>query len=329
MATKDHLNRLKKVGKNFVSGFTISAPVGDWAEGAKNLPDDVETVQLLLEYVAQKRLQKELDPRGVDGQISRVPGKSNTVKAIRAFQRTFMTGADGLVEPEGRTLKKLREEVQEASGEAKSGAKSVMNAPHPGDGLPPWLHAFNGFKVFSLFSLLPGSSMDKPDWITVAEVELGQQEVDGKKNHNPRILEYHATTSKATTDESPWCASFVNWVLQQSGYEGAGSAWTHDWKTWGDGVSQPALGSVAFIDWGKVDATKIGKGHVGFVVGKTAKGRIVLLGGNQSDQVRYTAFKESHIQAYRVPKGYRPSPAQYNLPILEIAEGGGGFTATR
>lgn len=327
MTGADHLERLRKVGKNFFKGFTISAAVGDWARGAKNVPDDVETVQLLLEYVAQKRGRNELNPRGIDGEISRVPGRSSTVKSIHAFQRTFMRRSDGLVEPEGRTLKMLHQEVQ-GSSVAQSVAESVMRTRHPSDGLPPWLHEFNGLKVFNSLSMLPSISAPKPGWISIAEEELGEAEIDGKK-HNPRILEYHATTSRAKKDESAWCASFVNWVLTQSGYEGAGSAWSHAWKIWGDGLSKPAVGSVAFIDWGKVDPNKNGYGHVGFVVGRTAKNRIVLLGGNQSDQVRYTAFKESHIQAYRVPKGYRPSPKLFDLPIMEISQGGGGFSATR
>jgi uncharacterized protein (TIGR02594 family) len=305
-----------KVGKNFVNGFTISAPVGDWAKGAKNVPADVETVQLLLEYVSEKRGRKELNPKGVDGKISRVAGRSGTVKAIHAFQRTFMERSDGIVEPEGKTLQKLRGEVQGSSAKAKSTAESVMKSPHPSDHLPPWL---NGSK----------SSSQKPKWISKAEEELGETEIEGKKQNNPRILEYHATTKGAKTDESPWCASFVNWVLKESGYEGAGSAWSHDWKKWGDGLSKPAVGSVAFIDWGKVNPKKNGKGHVGFLVGKTSKNRIVLLGGNQSDQVRYTAFKESQIQAYRVPKGYEPGSNLYDLPIMEVSEDGGSFTATR
>lgn len=328
MAGKDHLNRIMKVGRNFLAGFSISAPVGDWANGAKNVPDDVETVQLLLEYVSQKRGNKDLNPRGIDGEISRVPGRSSTVKAIHAFQRTFMGHSDGVVEPDGITLKKLREEVQGSSGKAKLATELVMQSPHPSDRLPPWLHAFNGLKVFSPPSLLPTDRSQKPDWISIAEEELGETEIAGKK-HNPRILEYHATTGGAKEDETAWCASYVNWVLKESGYEGAGSAWSHAWKSWGDGLSKPAVGAVAFIDWGKVDPKKTGKGHVGFVVGKTAKNRIVLLGGNQGDQVKYAAFKESLIQAYRVPKGYRPSPKLYDLPVMEISQGGGGFSATR
>jgi hypothetical protein len=54
----------------------------------------------------------------------------------------------------------------------------------------------------------------------IAKAELGTTEVPGTQN-NPRILEYHATTTlKATTDEVPWCSSFVN--LNTEGDLGAG-----------------------------------------------------------------------------------------------------------
>jgi len=325
------LERLAKVGKNFASGFTISAAVGDWARGAQNLPEDVEAVQLLLEYAARKHSRNEFNPKGIDGKISRTPGRSSTVKAIHAFQRTFMNSSDGLVEPEGRTLTMLRQEVQGSSSVAGSAAKSVMRTPQS-DGQAPWLHALNGLSVSQPLPLVPGSSSPKPEWISIAEDELGQKEIKGAK-HNTRILEYIASTSsRSTRDESPWCASFVNWVLTQAGYEGAGSSATHDWKRWGDSLSAPAVGCVAFIDWGKVypdNPKKKNKGHVGFVVGKTAKNRIVFLGGNQSNQVRYTAFRKAIIQAFRVPKGYKPTAEQFDLPIMEVSQDGASFSATR
>lgn len=324
----DRLERFVKVGKNFLGGFAIAAPVGDWAKGAENRHDDVETIQLMLEYVSRKRGRKEMNPGGIDGKISRVPGRSQTVKAIHAFQRTFLPGSDGLVEPGGRTLKQLQAEVQGVTANEKQGTKSVMQSSHPSDHMPPWLHAFDGLSAVGPLPLLPTFQPPKPEWIAIAEQELGQKEIAGKK-HNPRIVGYHATTSNAKTDESPWCASFVNWVLKQSGYEGAGSAWSHAWKKWGDGLSKPAVGAVAFIDWGKTDPAKKDKGHVGFVVGKTSKNSIVLLGGNQGDSVSYAAFKPSLIQAYRVPKGYTPAAKLYELPTMKVSPGGGGYTATR
>jgi uncharacterized protein (TIGR02594 family) len=250
------------------------------------------------------------------------------VKAIRAYQRTIMKTPDGRVDPEGLTLTKLREEVSGAALQAEAAARSVMKAKQPGDGKPPWLHAFDGFQFSDLLSLLPATAPREPSWISVAEDELGTAEIDGKQ-HNPRILEYHRTTGSKATDENPWCASFVNWVLEKAGYEGTDSAWSHSWRKWGDGIAKPALGAVAFIDWGKVYASKQGKGHVGFVVGKTADGRIVLLGGNQSGKVRYSGFRTDHIEAYRVPKGFRVDAKLYDLPLLKVSKGGSGFESTR
>lgn len=326
------LDRIVMVGKNFSSGFAIEKSVGDWSRGAKNNFSDVETVQLLLEYVSKVTGQKEFNPQGIDGKISRKPGQSNTVKAIRAYQRGLMKSPDGVVDPDGRTLRKLQATAAGNTPKSEASTRSVMQTPQPSDGNPPWLYTFNGLNFFNPFSLLPTTPPQQPNWISIAEEELGTKEIAGKK-HNPRIIEYHATTtSKPTQDESPWCASFVNWVLMKAGYEGTDSAWSHSWKNWGDSLSKPALGVVAFIDWGKVypdKPDKQGKGHVGFVVGKTASGRIVLLGGNQNNKVSYSAFKASHIVTYRVPKGYKADPSQYDLPILKITGGGSGFESTR
>ena len=324
------LNRVLLVGKNILGGFEISAAVGDWSRGAKNKPSDVETVQLLLEYASKVSGRKEYNPQGIDGKISRKPEQSNTVKAIRAYQRGFMKHPDAVVDPGGQTLKKLQATALGTDPKSSNSKRSVMQSSQPNDGHPPWLFAFNGVNFFDPFSLLPSTSPTQPSWISIAEEELGTDEIPGKKNHNPQIIDYHAsTTGKAKKDETPWCSSFVNWVLKKAGYEGTNSAWSHSWRNWGDGLSKPAIGSVAFIDWGKVYPKKKGKGHVGFVVGKTATGRIVLLGGNQSDTVRYTAFKSSHIVTYRVPKGYQVDASSYDLPILKVSKGGSGFEATR
>ena len=77
----------------------ITGSVGRWEKGARNLQADVETVQRLLETVAQKLQAPELDPKGVDGKIARLPGKSNTVAAIEAFQSRSNISITGLIEP--------------------------------------------------------------------------------------------------------------------------------------------------------------------------------------------------------------------------------------
>ena len=86
---------------------------------------------------------------------------------------------------------------------------------------------------------------EEPDkWMNIANGEKGQAEIKGSK-HNPRIVEYHQSTLlKASDDEEPWCSSFVNWVMRQTGYQGTNSARAISWKTWGKEmpVSKPNTG---------------------------------------------------------------------------------------
>ena len=85
----------------------ISASVGRWEKNASNLPEDVKTVQRLLETAAQKLHAPELDPKGADGKIAQPPRHSNTVAAIEAFQSRSNISVDGLIEPEGQTWQAL------------------------------------------------------------------------------------------------------------------------------------------------------------------------------------------------------------------------------
>ena len=85
----------------------ISASVGRWEQNASNLPEDVKTVQRLLETAAQKLHAPELDPQGVDGKIAQPPRHSNTVAAIEAFQSRFNISVDGIIEPGGQTWQAL------------------------------------------------------------------------------------------------------------------------------------------------------------------------------------------------------------------------------
>lgn len=54
--------------------------------------------------------------------------------------------------------------------------------------------------------------------------------------------------------------------------------------------------------------TRDGDGHVGFVVGKAPNGDLMLLGGNQDDDVCIRAFAPSRISGYRWPAGMPDIP---------------------
>lgn len=87
-------------------------------------------------------------------------------------------------------------------------------------------------QVLRLAGGAPGQAAPAPggngggggDWMRIARGELGQREIAGAA-HNPRIVAYHQTTSlRASNDETPWCASFVNWAMEKAGHKGTGSA---------------------------------------------------------------------------------------------------------
>ena len=146
---------------------------------------------------------------------------------------------------------------------------------------------------------------EKRDWMQIAEGELDVHENSLPGQHNKRIVEYHQTTTlAASTDEVPWCSSFVNWAMTKSGNKGTNSAAAASWLGWGEGLTAPQKGAVTVIRQkkaGKDSATGSATGnHVAFYVSSTAT-HVRLLGGNQSDSVKYSNFS---LSAYEV-KGYR------------------------
>jgi uncharacterized protein (TIGR02594 family) len=160
------------------------------------------------------------------------------------------------------------------------------------------------------------------DFLNKAKKELGTSEIPGKE-HNPRVLEYHRETSlRAKTDEVPWCSSFANWVAKQLGVPGTNSAVALSWQKWGRGIDGPALGAVAVFKHPN------GTGHVGFVAGVTPEGNIVVLGGNQGNQVKYSVYNPDSPQmklvSYRVPN--YPGRALIVPPVITLSDRVGGAT---
>lgn len=182
-------------------------------------------------------------------------------------------------------------------------------------------------------------------WMVYAKQELEKKvkEVKGK-THSKDVLKYFDTTSyDPDNDEEPWCSAFANWCVVSAGIETPNSAraidWKRAWKTKGKDLGKPAYGSIAVFWWHQTEAKckaencskknkwpdpGCTKGHVGFVVGKTSGGKLVILGGNQKDSVRLSAFGKGCIVAYMVPKDYVVAESDYELRVYsdtEIDEG--------
>jgi uncharacterized protein (TIGR02594 family) len=142
-------------------------------------------------------------------------------------------------------------------------------------------------------------------WIRLARRELGTAE--GRKASNPCIIEYlHSLTTKhganPDSDQTAWCAGFMNWVLTQAGIVGTGDIRASSYLEWGVEESQrpPRVGSLAVFK-------RTGGGHVGFYTGESTRGRIMVLGGNEGNAVSEKPYPVRsggyELLGYRWPTG--------------------------
>lgn len=134
------------------------------------------------------------------------------------------------------------------------------------------------------------------DHFALALNEIGTREIKGR-DHNPRIVAYHqATTLRATDDETPWCASFVCWVLEACGIKSTRSAAARSYERWGEVIDleEAEPGHIAVFKRGD----KPWQGHVGFFVGEDGD-NLLVLGGNQGDRVTISSYPKSKLLSIR------------------------------
>ncbi|MCC6915422.1 MAG: LysM peptidoglycan-binding domain-containing protein [Rhodospirillaceae bacterium] len=131
---------------------------------------------------------------------------------------------------------------------------------------------------------------DWPNWYKIAKKEEAAGIAEIKPRGNPRILEYlqtcNLTDEQKSTDDTAWCAAFVNWCYAAAGIKGKNSARALKWLEWGVKDENPSLGSLAI--WKRVvyedGKVKDSGGHVAFLESETNE-RLKVLGGNQEDKV--------------------------------------------
>ena len=149
-------------------------------------------------------------------------------------------------------------------------------------------------------------------WIAEARKHLGLREIKGQKHNLTIIAWLQKLKAWWREDETPWCSVYIAHCLQTANV-GIPKHWYRalDYLNYGQKLSKPAYGCVAV-------KTRKGGGHVAFVVGQLADGRLVCLGGNQNDMVSYALYNESDFQAfmwYGITS--RPADHRYDLPVLD------------
>jgi uncharacterized protein (TIGR02594 family) len=138
-----------------------------------------------------------------------------------------------------------------------------------------------------------------PIWMATAWSQLGVRETPGSKHH-PQVLAYHqATTLRAKTDEVAWCSAAVCWVFSQLGIPTTKSAAARSWLKWGEPLEEPRYGCVVVFD--RSSKAQPRAGHVGFYIDRIP-GQIVLLGGNQGNEVKVSLYASAKVLGYRWPR---------------------------
>lgn len=161
---------------------------------------------------------------------------------------------------------------------------------------------------------------DDPAWLSTAFKEIGTQEITGDAQHSQRVLQYHACTGLgATTDETPWCSSFLCWVMDQCNVTSTRSAASLSWLRWGKELKSPVRGCVVIFErMGKNGQVIPNRGHVALWLGQ--QGRITyVLGGNQRNQVGVNAYRTDRIIGYRWPSAPHKSTTNIASTVVGTA----------
>jgi uncharacterized protein (TIGR02594 family) len=148
-------------------------------------------------------------------------------------------------------------------------------------------------------------------WLDIAKKHIGLKEIPGSKD-NALIVKWLIELNAWWRDDlTPWCGTFAAACLKEAGISPPKAFYrAKAYLEWGSKVEVPSVGCVVIFD-------RKGGGHVGFVIGKDEKNRLLVLGGNQSDSVNIAPFDMSRVAGYRWP-----SEIQYqriDLPVIKTS----------
>lgn len=158
--------------------------------------------------------------------------------------------------------------------------------------------------------------MLEPKWVEIARGLIGVHEIKGGAAHSPEILQMWRDIKRGgiKDDETPWCAAFAGAMLERAGIQSSRFESAKSYLDWGIVLGAPMYGCIVVF-------TREGGGHVGFVVGKDADGRLLVLGGNQGDAVSIKAFPVDRVSGYRWPAGVPLSSAPLVVGSAEVSKG--------
>lgn len=160
-------------------------------------------------------------------------------------------------------------------------------------------------------------NIDIPPWLATAIASIGIAEGPGDKNDNPVVMAMAKVCGGQIAktyvhDSIPWCKMFIEYCLAKNGLHGNDTLWALDSAKIGTKLSGPAIGVIAC-------KKRTGGGHTFIIIGKDKSGKLVAVGGNQTDRVSRATFLPSEIVSYNWPNGY-PLPLKTGLSSLPVVD---------
>lgn len=247
-----------------------------------DMPEGVHAALTSLTYNAgAKWMRLGLGKRIAAGQYTLA--KKNFVQYNKAGGKTLR----GLVKRRHAEVKWFDDEDQNP---IKKPAEDLFEAPKES----PTPSVFN----FQTTPSQPVEPSDYAPWLTTAKAFVGRaNEIAGARDNPVVVALWHlGRAGNVHDDETPWCAAFVSAVLELDGIRSARTGWSRSYLEWGKKLDKPIVGCIVVFSRGS-------GGHVGFVVGQTPSGDLLVLGGNQSNAVNVKSFPRNRVLGYRWPDG--------------------------
>ncbi len=146
----------------------------------------------------------------------------------------------------------------------------------------------------------------------LAEAKQGKWKENGA---NPLIVScYKAVGFKFSDDKTPWCAAFAGNILKRAGAPALKTLSSLAYGTYGTDVpiSDPSKFRLNDI----VIFTRQGGGHIGFFRGyNPSTGSILVLGGNQADNLTEVGFRKSASMPLTKVRRAWSIPPQYDKAV--------------
>jgi len=155
-----------------------------------------------------------------------------------------------------------------------------------------------------------------PAHLRAAFADLGLTEKPGRESAERIDQMFHDSGNPGRWDDSvtAWCAAAVGAWLHDAGLKGTGSLAARSYMSFGTATDSPKRGDIAVFRRGNSSW----EGHVAVFLGRD-KGRVWVIGGNQSNAVTVASYPESSLLGYRrVPAASQPIPEPKEADMAKV-----------